>query len=76
MRQITYISFFFFLVDSIFEESEDKEKAVKKSAKISVLEDEGEQLLLAGGERSGSSQGNPTGNSLLDSVEDNSELLK
>lgn len=62
--------------DSIFEESGDKENAArKKSAKISVLnDDEEEALFLPGGEKTNGSQ--VIQPSVLENLEDNSELLK
>ena len=58
-------------VDSIFEDSDVKEKTTKKSAKISVLEEvEGRPLFVA---NDGSPKENPTRHYQL---EDNFDLLK
>ena len=47
----------------------------RKSAKISVLKDEEKAPILTGAEKTDSSQ-QQNQNSLLDELEDNSELLK
>lgn len=61
------------LADSIFED--DKEKQVRKSAKISMLKDEESDLFVPAGRKTGG-EGEPQNqHSLLDELEDNSELL-
>lgn len=63
-----------FTADSIFEEDGGKEKQVHKSAKISVLKEEERDLFIPGGEKQDEhSQENQS--SLLNELEDNSELL-
>lgn len=56
--------------ESIFEEDDEK-IARKKSAKISVLKGEGNKLFLPGGK-----QPNIDQPSLLENLDDNSELLE
>ena len=64
------------IADSIFDDDGDgKGKQVRKSAKISVLKDEESDLFVPAGKTDGKEESQENQHSLLDELEDNSELL-